>query len=416
MDDREKGGEDDRVAEGLYTGEVSNQSYRTGVYSNKRELIGNFRLFDRATPCMMGIDEAGRGPVLGAMVYGTSYAPISKLDKLKSIGFADSKALTEAQRANLFKKLKETDYIGWAIDSISPQGTPLHTLSRSPYVNDVLPLLLRSVLTCIIVQCFLSFLSLSTLPHPAELSARMLKSPKDSLNAISHESAVGLVQAVLAQGVNITELYVDTVGLPEVYQKYLSNIFPQMKVTVTSKADALFPIVSAASICAKVSRDLELEEWVFPEASSGIPLGREFGTGYPGDGVTKQWLVDHKDKVFGLPSIVRFSWSTAVKVLKESCVDVIWGDEVPDEDDAAAAAAAGAAKMKQMRVGSFFQRGATTSRGVTARQASVKLSERAGIFQRNFMTVTTALPLVGKDRNTSSDEYDSLAGGFGSRF
>lgn len=49
------------------------------------------------------------------------------------------------------------------------------------------------------------------------------------------------------------KVFVDTVGPPESYQKRLQQRFPGIEVTVTAKADALYPAVSAASICAKVS-------------------------------------------------------------------------------------------------------------------------------------------------------------------
>ncbi|CAN7999625.1 unnamed protein product, partial [Ixodes pacificus] len=52
----------------------------------------------KSNPCMLGVDEAGRGPVLGPMVYGIAYCPVEFEEDLKRLGFADSKTLTEEKR------------------------------------------------------------------------------------------------------------------------------------------------------------------------------------------------------------------------------------------------------------------------------------------------------------------------------
>jgi len=251
----------------------------------------NFRLFSdipdicKSEPCCLGVDEAGRGPVLGPMVYGIAFCPVSKKEDLEALGVDDSKQLTEDQREKLLKiVLDNSSYIGWAIDIISARF----------------------------------------------ISTSMNKRAKYNLNTISHDTAIALIQGAIDRGVNVTEVFVDTVGPPEKYQAMLEGVFPGISITVAKKADSLYKCVSAASICAKVARDHALRDWTFQE---GGDLAGPWGSGYPGDGVTKKFLADNIHPIFGFPSLVRFSWKTAEKLLDEKAVKIEFEEVEPAEDE-----------------------------------------------------------------------------------
>jgi ribonuclease H2 subunit A len=82
----------------------------------------------------MGIDEAGRGPVLGPMVYGCMYCPISYQSSLASLHFADSKTLKEEKREELYESLKLDKSLGWAVDVIDPRELSAKMLAKLVFV------------------------------------------------------------------------------------------------------------------------------------------------------------------------------------------------------------------------------------------------------------------------------------------
>ena len=88
-----------------------------------------------------------------------------------------------------------------------------------------------------------------------------------NLNNISHKTAINLIQKVRATGLNVTKCILDTVGPPDKYKYMIQKVLndPKIEIIVESKADNNYPVVSAASICAKVTRDHVLEDWKFEE-------------------------------------------------------------------------------------------------------------------------------------------------------
>lgn len=155
-----------------------------------------------------------------------------------------------------------------------------------------------------------------------------------------------MIKYALSKDINVTEVYVDTIGDPKKYQAKLSEIFPTLSIVVSKKADSIYPIVSAASICAKVTRDLILTNWKFKEKKE---FPKDYGSGYTSDPYTIKWLKNNVDKVFGYPSIVRFSWETTSVALKKAAYEVKW-----DEDDEDIAYGLKQKKLNFVQRHSFF--------------------------------------------------------------
>ena len=172
-----------------------------------------------------------------------------------------------------------------------------------------------------------------------DISAGMLRPNKGmyNLNAQAMDATIELIQGVLQRGVNVKEIYIDTIGPPQTYQKKLSNIFPTIAITVAKKADSLYPCVSAASVCAKVTRDAALEvchRAFLAEAGEDGQQEEGWGSGYPSDARCVGWLKRNMDPLFGWGNECRFSWSTAKDLLEEkSSIGGIKVDWPVDDDE-----------------------------------------------------------------------------------
>lgn len=237
------------------------------------------------TPCVLGVDEAGRGPVLGPMVYSGFYLPTDLHHSLlaQDHSFDDSKALTPGVRANLMRML----------------NTPGHALFES---------------------CGYAIKALSA----RDISSGMMRPGTAiyNLNAQAMDATIEIIRGVVEdRGIDVREVYIDTIGNPTTYQQKLERIFPSLKITVAKKADSLYPCVSAASVAAKVTRDVALEVLYkaissSQESDSAPRAGEGWGSGYPSDSKCVGWLRQNMDLVFGWGNECRFSWGTAKEMLE----------------------------------------------------------------------------------------------------
>jgi len=129
-----------------------------------------------------------------------------------------------------------------------------------------------------------------------------------SLNVIEQQIMLKLAKEVKH---DLEAIYIDAADVNEKrFGLVFKKEFPRTKIVSKHKADRYFPVVSAASIIAKVERDREIE-------SLSLEMSEDIGSGYPADPKTKSFLRKYFSKHKKFPPFVRESWDTAKRIRKE---------------------------------------------------------------------------------------------------
>jgi len=198
-----------------------------------------------------GVDEAGRGPVLGPMVFGAVVMEKKHEKKLTKMGVKDSKLLDIGTRLKLFDKIKNIA-VDHAILSLS--AADITEWMKSASLNDI----------------------------EAIKTAEMLNSLETTPDVC----------------------YVDCPDvIPSRYSNNIKNLCDkEINIIAEHKADMNYRVAGAASILAKVTRDAAIDEMA--------KVHGQIGSGYPHDPLTRSWLDEVWKRERRFPDIVRKSWST----------------------------------------------------------------------------------------------------------
>jgi len=201
-----------------------------------------------------GVDEAGRGSALGPLVVGAVYSDSD--DILVGIGVRDSKKLSPKVRERMYEQITDACEI-------------------------------------------------SIVPISAEKIDEKRKVM--SLNEIELE-----MFAAACSKIPVSAVYADCPDVNEAaFSKEMDRIMKGPEIIAKHKADDIFPIVSAASIIAKVTRDKMI-------ADIQKEFGADIGSGYPSDRCTmefiEKWIKDNGCP----PPHTRCSWEPVRQMITVS--------------------------------------------------------------------------------------------------
>ena len=192
-----------------------------------------------------GIDDAGRGSMLGPLVIAGISIDKRKSKKLSLLGVKDSKRLSPKLREHLYKKIIET------VDDYCITKIPTKSIDASV--------------------------------------------KKHCLNGLE---AKNMAKVVLKLQPDVS--YVDSCDVnPIRFGQEISRLSDNHKIKSYHHADSRFVVVSAASILAKVTRDRAIEK---------LRKDHDLGSGYPSDSVTVKFVTNYYQTNHLIPNFVRKSW------------------------------------------------------------------------------------------------------------
>ena len=198
---------------------------------------------------LVGVDEAGRGSLVGEMIVAALAVPESDIPLLVEEGVRDSKTLSPAARRRLYRLLSK----------------------RYPFA--AVPV------------------------TPSEIDSENL----NTLTARAAAKAVGVLAARLGGYTRICRVTVDKFGDPSRLILMLRRQGYRGPIVVEPRGDARYPEVSGASIIAKHVRDARVRVL---SSMYGVE-----GSGYPSDPRTISWL-ERVLRSGSIPPVVRRSWDT----------------------------------------------------------------------------------------------------------
>lgn len=198
---------------------------------------------------ILGIDEAGRGPVIGPLIVAGIVIPDEKVQVLERMGIKDSKRLTPARRKLLSRKLKNM----FEHETVEITAKDIDNLrAKNVNLNEIEKIAMLKIIDKLDTDCII----------------------------------------------------IDSVDVkPERLQKEINSIIGDVKVISEHKADDKYIQVAAASIIAKYERDSIIEQYKKEYRKIG-----EIGSGYPSDPKTKKFLEHFSYDE--MPEIIRKSWKT----------------------------------------------------------------------------------------------------------